>query len=76
MMTTNCSEVFNSVFKGTRNVPTTACVQLTLYRVNDYFILRQKAATIEDVGRGCIIAAKLLVYGTRANKHATRVFNI
>lgn len=41
-MTTNFSEVFNSVLKETRNVPIMACVQMTFYRVNDYFALRRK----------------------------------
>lgn len=44
LMMTNFSEVFNSVLKGVRNVPITACVQMTFYRVNNYFVLRRKAA--------------------------------
>ena len=37
IMTTNISEVFNGVLKGARNLPITALVQLTFYRVNNYF---------------------------------------
>ncbi|RVX13203.1 hypothetical protein CK203_017957 [Vitis vinifera] len=45
IMTTNMSEVFNGVFKGARNLPITALVQLTFYRVNSYFIVRQEHGT-------------------------------
>nr|CAN61286.1 hypothetical protein VITISV_028650 [Vitis vinifera] len=42
IMTTNMSEVFNGVLKGARNLPITALVQLTFYRVNSYFTVRQE----------------------------------
>ena len=41
-MTTNMSEVFNGVLKGTRNLPITVLVQLTFYRVNSYFTVRRE----------------------------------
>ncbi|KAL6328847.1 hypothetical protein AAG906_003864 [Vitis piasezkii] len=42
IMTTNMSEVFNSVLKGARSFPITAFVQLTFYRVNSYFVVRRE----------------------------------
>ena len=42
IMTTNISEVFNSVLKGTRNLPITALVQLTFFRLNSYFVARRE----------------------------------
>ncbi|RVW28833.1 Serine/threonine-protein phosphatase 7 long form-like [Vitis vinifera] len=42
IMTTNMSEVFNSVLKGARSFPITAFVQLTFYRVNSYFAVRRE----------------------------------
>ncbi|CAH9097342.1 unnamed protein product [Cuscuta epithymum] len=41
IMTTNLSEVFNSVLKGARNLPITACVQLTFYRLVKFFSVRR-----------------------------------
>lgn len=46
MLTTDFSEVFNSVLKGAWYVPITASVQMTFYRVNNYFVLQQKAAAV------------------------------
>ena len=40
IMTTNLCEVFNSVLKGARNLPITACVQLTFYRLVNFFNIR------------------------------------
>ena len=37
-MTTNISEVFNSVLKGARSLPLTTLVQLTFFRLNSYFV--------------------------------------
>ena len=41
-MTTNISEVFNSVLKGARSLPLTALVQLTFFRLNSYFVATRK----------------------------------
>ena len=41
-MTTNMSEVFNSVLKGARSLPFTALVQLTFFRLNSYFVARRE----------------------------------
>ena len=38
-MTTNISEVFNSVLKGARSLPVTTLVQLTFFRLNSYFVV-------------------------------------
>ena len=42
IMTTNMSEVFNSVLKGACNLPFTALVQLTFFRLNSYFVARRE----------------------------------
>ena len=42
IMTTNMSKVFNSVLKGARNLPITALVQLTFFRLNSYFVARRE----------------------------------
>ncbi|RVW71392.1 Serine/threonine-protein phosphatase 7 long form-like [Vitis vinifera] len=42
IMTTNTSEVFNGVLQGARNLPITALVQLTFYRVNSYLTVRRE----------------------------------
>lgn len=51
-MTTNVSEVFNNVLKGTQNVPITTHVHMTFYRINDYFVLKRKTATARIPERG------------------------
>ena len=42
MMSTNMSEVFNSVLKGARSLPVTALVQLIFFRLNSYFVSRRE----------------------------------
>ena len=42
IMTTNMSEVFNSVLKGPRSLPVTALVQLTFFQLNSYFVVRRE----------------------------------
>ena len=41
-MTTNISEVFNSVLKGAHSLPVTLLVQLTFFRLNSYFVARRE----------------------------------
>ena len=41
-MTTNISEVFNNVLKCIHNLLIIFLIQLTFYRVNNYFTIRQK----------------------------------
>ena len=42
IMTTNMSEVFNSVLKGARSLPITALLQLAFSRLNSYFVARRE----------------------------------
>ena len=42
IMTTNMSEVFNSVLKRARNLPITALVPLTFFRLNSYFVAKRE----------------------------------
>ena len=42
IMTTNMSEVFNSVLKRARSFPLTALVRLTFFRLNSYFVARRE----------------------------------
>ena len=41
-MTTNMSEVFNSILKRARSLPLTALVQLKFSRLNSYFVARRE----------------------------------
>ena len=41
-MTTNISEVFNSVLKRARSLPVTALVQSTFFRLNSYFVVKRE----------------------------------
>ena len=42
IITTNISELFNSVLKGANSLPITALVQLTFFRLNSYFVARRE----------------------------------
>ena len=42
IMTTNMSDVFNSVLKGACSLPITTLVQLTFFRLNSYFVVRRE----------------------------------
>ncbi|RVW24835.1 hypothetical protein CK203_105100 [Vitis vinifera] len=42
IMTTNMSEVFNSLLKGTHSLAVTALVQLTFFRLNSYFVVSRE----------------------------------
>ena len=43
LMTTNISEVFNSVLKGARSLPVTACIStVDLFCLNGYFVTRRE----------------------------------
>ena len=50
-MTTNLSECFNGVLKGTRSLLITAMVQYTFYKVNSYYDDRQNK-TLEQLEEG------------------------
>ena len=45
IMTTNMSEMFNSVIKGACSLPITTLVQLTFFRLNSYFVVRREQGT-------------------------------
>lgn len=65
-MTTNFSEAFNSDLKGSQNVLIIAYVEMTFYRVNNYFILRRKSTFMrlsEDATYPSQISTKLRAYG-------------
>ena len=40
VMTTNCSESFNKVFKGIRAVPMSSIVEYSFRKCNEYFVNR------------------------------------
>ena len=42
IMTTNMSEVFNSVLKEARNLSITTLVQLTFFHLNSYLVARRE----------------------------------
>ena len=42
IMATNMLEVFNSILKGARSLPFTTLVQLTFFRLNNYFVVRRE----------------------------------
>ena len=47
IMTTNMSEVFNSVLKGAHSLPIAALVQLTFFQLNGYFVaIREQGVNI------------------------------
>lgn len=71
-MTISFSKDFNNVLKGVQNVPITTCVQMTFYRVNDYFFLGRKDAVTCLSGRALYpnqISAELAAYEIRENSH-------
>ena len=47
IMTTNMSEVFNSVLKGACSLPLTALVQLTFSHLNNYFVPKGNKVLID-----------------------------
>lgn len=54
----------------------TACVQMTFYLVNDYFVRRIKETAVRISEGGPLstqLSAKLLTYAIRANSYALRV---
>ncbi|KAL6560408.1 hypothetical protein OROGR_003967 [Orobanche gracilis] len=78
IMTTNLSEVFNSVLKGARCLPITSLVQLTFYRVNSYFTIRRQLGA-ERIASGNnftpFVDAKIISNGVKASRHEVILFN-
>ena len=74
-MTTNIAESFNKVLKGVRSLPLCAIIELTFYRIAEYF---------RDYGnqaKGCTIRFAPRVHmvldarRTKAQYHRTRIFD-
>ena len=49
-MTTNLSKVFNNVLKGVCDLPVITCVQLTFYKLVNYFNIK-RGFTEEVLGK-------------------------
>ena len=79
LLTTNLSEIFNSVLKGARFLPITACVQLTFYRLVHYFNVRRPLGSSSQA-KGYPytphVVAKLAASTSKASAHSLRSFNI
>ncbi|XP_076901481.1 uncharacterized protein LOC143555896 [Bidens hawaiensis] len=78
LLTTNLSEIFNSVLKGACFLPITSCVQLTFYRLVHYFEVRRpmgsSAQANEDVYTPHV-AAKQAALMSKAGAHSLKSFN-
>ena len=78
IITTNHCEVFNSVLKGARALPITACVQLIFYRVVLYFD-EGRVKVNKSVCNGFMYARKVLekidIYQKKANVHELQAYN-
>ncbi|KAG8386634.1 hypothetical protein BUALT_Bualt03G0168900 [Buddleja alternifolia] len=78
IMTTNLSEVFNSVLKGVRCLPIIALVQLTFYRINSYFAVRhQLGMQRAKSGKNCtpFVDGKSSSNGIKTGRHEVVLFN-
>ncbi|KAL7599378.1 hypothetical protein Lser_V15G26728 [Lactuca serriola] len=78
LVTTNLSEIFNSVLKGARFLPITACVQLTFYRMVHYFEVRRPLGS-SSLANGDAhtphVIAKQVALMAKASAHSLRSFN-
>ncbi|XP_076888150.1 uncharacterized protein LOC143538476 [Bidens hawaiensis] len=78
LLTTNLSKIFNSVLKGARFLPITACVQLTFYRLVHYFDVRRPMGSNAQA-KGDIytphVLAKQAASMSKAGAHSLRSFN-
>ena len=78
LLTTNLSEIFNSVLKGARFLPITTCVQLTFYRLVRYFDVRRpmgsSARANGDVYTPHVVAKQVALM-SKASAHSLRSFN-
>ncbi|KAI3523117.1 hypothetical protein L1887_01174 [Cichorium endivia] len=78
LLTTNLSEIFNSVLKGARFLPITACVQLTFYRLVHYFEVRRPlgfSARANGDAYTPHVVAKQVALMSKASAHSLRSFN-
>jgi hypothetical protein len=78
LLTTNLSEIFNSVLKGARFLPITACVQLTFYRLVHYFDVRRPMGSSAQANGDVYtphVVAKQAALMSKAGAHSLRSFN-
>ncbi|GKD60805.1 DNA-binding WRKY transcription factor [Tanacetum coccineum] len=78
LLTTNLSEIFNSVLKGARFLPITRCVQLTFYRLVHYFdVRRPQGIHAQSNGERYAphVVAKQEALKLKASAHSVRSFN-
>jgi hypothetical protein len=78
LLTTNLSEIFNSVLKGARFLPITACVQLTFYRLVHYFEVRRPLGSSAQANGDAYtphVVAKQVAFMSKASAHFLRSFN-
>ncbi|XP_076892551.1 uncharacterized protein LOC143544312 [Bidens hawaiensis] len=78
LLTTNLSEIFNSVLKGTRFLPIAVCVQLTFYRLVHYFDVRHLMGFSAQANGDMYtphVLAKQAALMSKAGAHSSRDFN-
>ncbi|XP_052625063.1 uncharacterized protein LOC111888441 [Lactuca sativa] len=78
LLTTNLSEIFNSVLKGARFLPITACVQLTFYRLVHYFEVRRPLGNSSRANGDAYtphVLLKQVALMSKASAHSLRSFN-
>ncbi|CAH1440539.1 unnamed protein product [Lactuca virosa] len=78
LLTTNLSEIFNSVLKGARFLPITACVQLTFYRLVHYFEVRRPLENSSRANGDAYtphVLVKQVALMSKASAHSLRSFN-
>ncbi|XP_023744000.1 uncharacterized protein LOC111892169 [Lactuca sativa] len=78
LLTTNLSEIFNSVLKGARFLPITACVQLTFYRMVHYFDVRFPLGCSSQANGDTHtphVVVKQVALMAKASAHSLRSFN-
>ncbi|KAI3796028.1 hypothetical protein L1987_38689 [Smallanthus sonchifolius] len=78
LLTTNLLEIFNSVLKGARFLPITACVQLTFYRLVHYFDVRRPMGSNAQANGDAYtphVRAKQVALMSKAGAHSLRSFN-
>ena len=78
LLTTNLSEIFNSVLKDARFLPITACVQLTFYRLVHYFEVRRPLGVSSRVNGQTHtphVVAKQVALMSKSIAHSLSAFN-
>ncbi|CAI9272226.1 unnamed protein product [Lactuca saligna] len=78
LLTTNLSEIFNSVLKGARFLPIIACVQLTFYRMVHYFEVRRPLGSSSQAHGDTHtphVVVKQVALMAKASAHSLRSFS-